>query len=205
MSYKVVDALLTNNQYGNYGGRPAGTPRRTTAKILICIHITGNKNNLGVNAATNERNYANSHLGGPSAHDYINRDGSVVHAINPATHAAWSNGDVNGYNPATVAQPLIAIVIAGRAAGYNPNEMYYREVECVGYGAEYPLTREQKITVAQMIAADSKATGIAISRTTVGMHRDLNMTNRSTCPFNSSYETQINQIINLAKALRAIP
>ncbi len=201
MSYKVTNSIFTNGQYGNYGGRPAGTTRRTKPSILICIHITGNADNLGINAAQRERDYANSHSGGPTAHDYVNRDGTVIHALNADLYAAWSNGGVNGYS--SDAPDIVAKVKAGKLAGFNPNELYYREIECVGASSS-PITKEQKLTIAQMIAADSKRTGLPIGRATVGLHRDINTVDRPHCPFATNWAVQVNQIINLAKAIAVI-
>lgn len=87
---------LTNDAYG-YPTR--GAKRRITPRRLMCLHITGNKNNLGPTAARNERNYANrTGSTGPSAHDYIDRNGDRIAAVNAANYAAWSNGDVTDPN-----------------------------------------------------------------------------------------------------------
>lgn len=202
--YPVTEDLLTNQAYGNYGGRPRGSKRRVSPTLLMCIHITSNKQNLGPDAAQNERNYANRpNSEGPSAHDYINRDGSVIHAID-TTYTAWSNGDVKTWNPNPAANDIIKTIKQGIAQGYNPNELFVREVECVGYGAAHPMTAEQKLTIAQLLAKDSKKSGIAISRATVGMHRDINTTTRPNCPFDVKREEQLAAIITAANAIVAL-
>lgn len=204
MAFPITVDLLTNKAYGNYGNRPKGSLRRVNPSLLMCIHITSNKNNLGVDAAQNERNFANRDgSGGPSAHDYINRDGSVVHAIS-TKHTAWSNGDVKAYSKNVAAQPIVAAIKAGVAAGFNPNELFVREVECVGFGSGHPVTPEQKLTIAQMLASDSKKSGIPISRSTVGMHRDINTVTRANCPFDSKREEQLSAIIAAAQAIAAL-
>lgn len=202
MAYKVTSAPLTNKQYGNYGNRPAGSTRRIKPMLLMCVHITANMGD-----AKAQRDYANSHTGGPSAHDYINRDGSVVSAIDPAQFAAWSNGDLTQPDKKN-APDLVATILAQKAKGYNPNECFYREVENTGDGS-HPITFEQKLTMAQMLVKDSKATGIAISRKTVGMHRDINTVNRPNCPFRpladgTTRQAQLREIINLALAMQKV-
>lgn len=199
MSYPVTNQLLTNNAYGNYGGRANGTARRVKPVVLMCVHITGNDKNLGPTAATNERNYADrAGSTGPSAHDYINRDGSVVHAID-TNYAAWSNGDLR--TPKT-GLAIVQTVLAFKAKGYAVNEAYAREVECVGFGTGYPVTDAQKQTVAEMIAADSRAFGIPISRATVGTHADLNTETRPNCAFPAAQiEAQLADIIARAQRI----
>jgi hypothetical protein len=203
--YKTQTLLLTNGAYGNYGGRARGTTRRIKPPLLICIHITDGDettNNLHTHNV-NERNYANRDgSNGPSAHDYIAQDGSNVHAIDNGKYAAWSNGDLK--SPNTSLQ-LIKTVMAYVAKGYNPNELYYREVECCGNRSRgLPITDVQMETVAQMIARDSITTGIAISRSTVGTHADINTETRSGCAFPpSTREAKLAAIIVRAQAIKA--
>lgn len=203
MAYKLKVDHLTNNHYGDYGGRPNGSVRRVKPKLLMCIHITD-----GLADAQHQRDYAN-HTGDPlrSAHDYINRDGSVVEAVDPEKYAAWSNGDLKSPD-AKHAPALVKTILDAKAQGYNPNEMFYREVENVG-DASHTITYEQKLTMAQMIAADSKKTGIAISRATIGMHRDINTETRPNCPFTvladgTTRNTQLAQIITLALVMSKV-
>lgn len=199
IEWPTITALLTNKAFGNYGGRERGTTRRVTPKALLCIHITGNEN---VPSAMDERNYANRvGSNGPSAHDYIDRDGKVVHAIDERYYAAWSNGDVNAPNTTL---DLVKMIQRENAAGYNANEMFVREVECVGYPGTFPITAAQLDTVARMVAYDSLRTGIVISRATVGTHADLNSVTRSRCAFSpTNREEKLAQIITLAKAYLA--
>lgn len=102
---RTVTALLTNKAYG-YPTR--GARRRRKPTILACLHQTANAKAT----AMQERNYANrtdSH--GPSATAYIDRDGTVVRAIDPAKHAAWSQGDVE--HPNTKIPTIAAAVASG--------------------------------------------------------------------------------------------
>ncbi len=73
----TVTALLTNRAYG-YPTR--GAQRRRKPTILACLHQTAN----ATATAIQERNYANR-IGsrGPSATAYIDRDGTIVRAIDP--------------------------------------------------------------------------------------------------------------------------
>lgn len=203
--YKATSLPLTNNAYGGYGGRPRGSTRRIKPMLLMCVHITDGDETSG-NLTThnrNERDYANrAGSDGPSAHDYIAQDGSVIRAIDPAKYCAWSNGDLMSPNTALT---ITKTVLAQKAKGYNPNECYYREVECCGNRShDLPVSAAQLETVAQMIARDSIETGIQISRATVGTHADINTVTRSGCAFApSSREARLAGIIARAKAIKA--
>ncbi len=84
----TITALLTNKAYG-YPTR--GARRRRKPTILACLHQTANARAT----AMQERTYANrTGSWGPSATAYIDRDGTIVRAIDPAKYAAWSQGDV---------------------------------------------------------------------------------------------------------------
>ena len=84
----VVTALLTN---GAYGYPTRGARRRRKPTILACLHQTAN----ATATAIQERTYANRASScGPSATAYIDRDGSIIRAIDPVKYAAWSQGDV---------------------------------------------------------------------------------------------------------------
>ena len=177
----TITRLLTNQAYG-FPTR--GAKRRIKAPILACIHITGNSRTAANpdphQAALDERNYANRvGSNGPSAHYYVARDGWAVGAINSASYAAWSNGDVASPNTVNAG---IAKVLALRAKGYNANEAYWLEFECVGYGSTYPITTAQKQFCAEQIAAMAKVTGLPVNRTSVHGHSDLNSVNRASCP-----------------------
>lgn len=83
----MTTALLTNKAYG-YPDR--GDQRRMAPRRLVCIHATYNPN-TPLATAQQERDYANrTGSNGPSAHSYLNRDGTFVHAIDPVKYAAWS-------------------------------------------------------------------------------------------------------------------
>jgi LysM repeat protein len=111
-----VTALLTNKAYG-YPTR--GARRRRKPTILACLHQTANANAT----AMQERNYANrAGSWGPSATAYIDRDGTVVRAIDPVKYAAWSQGDVaypNTKIPTIAAAHLVAT--ASKALGIPIN------------------------------------------------------------------------------------
>ncbi len=201
----TVTALLTNKAYG-YPTR--GARRRRKPTILACIHITGNRRSAGDpdrhQAAGDERNYANrAGSNGPSAHYYVARDGWAIEAIDPAKYAAWSNGDVASPN---IANAGVAKVLALRAKGFNANEAYWLEIECVGYGSIYPITKAQKQFCASRIAAMAKATGLPVNRTTVHGHSDLNSVNRASCPCpKASREAFLADVIARANAILRPP
>jgi hypothetical protein len=105
----TVTALLTNKAYG-YATR--GAQRRRKPTILACLHQTSNAKA----AAMEERNYANR-VGSlePSATAYIDRDGTIVRAVDPVKYAARSQGDVASPNT------KIPTVAAAVASGVNMN------------------------------------------------------------------------------------
>lgn len=194
-------------------GFPRGaTSRRTKPWVLICIHITGNKNTasmpVGIGKGSGTwaevqymaRRRPDSDLGN-SAHDYIARDGSVLACI-PTSIAAWNNGQLN--RPNMRLSSVRAIVERDRKdPAFNPNEAYVREVECTGYPGSYPLTKEQRETVAWLIARDSIKWGLPINRETVHLHRDLDSVNRASCPFTGDEEAQVSRIIERARQIKA--
>jgi LysM repeat protein len=202
---RIVAAHLTNKAYG-FPRRGAG--RRIKAPMLACIHITGNRRTAANpdrhQAARDERNYANrADSNGPSAHYYVARDGWAIEAIDPARYAAWSNGDVASPNAANVG---VAKVLAVRGKGYNPNEAYWLEFECVGYGSTYPITKAQRQFCATRIAAMAKATGLPVNRATVHGHSDLNSVNRASCPCpKASREAFLGDVIARANAILRPP
>jgi LysM repeat protein len=201
----TVTALLTNKAYG-FPTR--GARRRVTAPILACIHITGNRRTAANpdrrQAARDERNYANRAGSiGPSAHYYVARDGWAIEAIDPTKYAAWSNGDIASPNTANAG---IAKVLALRAKGFNVNEAYWLEIECVGYGSTYPITKAQRQFCATRIAAIAKATGLPVNRATVHGHSDLNSVNRTSCPCpKASREAFLRDVIARANAILRPP
>jgi hypothetical protein len=197
----TVTAPLRNKAYG-FPTR--GAKRRVKAPILACIHITGNRRTAANpdrhQAALDERNYANRPgSNGPSAHYYVARDGWAIEAIDPATYAAWSNGDVASPNTANAG---VSKVLALRAKGFNANEAHWLEFECVGYGSTYPITKAQRQFCATRIAAMAKATGLPVNRATVHGHSDLNSVNRASCPCpRSSREAFLGDVIARANAI----
>lgn len=194
-------------------GFPRGaTTRRTKPWVLIAIHITGNKNTasmpVGIGKGSGTwaevqymaRRRPDSDLGN-SAHDYIARDGSVLACI-PTSIAAWNNGQLN--RPNTRLSSVREIVERDRKdPAFNPNEAYAREVECTGYPGSFPLTKDQRETVAWLIARDSLKWGLPINRETVHMHRDLDSVNRASCPFTGDQEEQLARIITRARQIKA--
>jgi hypothetical protein len=179
VAYTVSNKPLTNKAYG-FPTR--GNVRRIKPRVLAVVHITDNPGNQGPTAATNERNYANRPASpGPSAHFYINRDGSAVQAINYAAYAAWSNGDMNHPNTANAG---VKYLVGIHNSGYNVNEGVAIEIELVGYAktAGQP-TKEQMEAAARLIAAESKRLGIKPTRSTILTHADINSVDRRNCAF----------------------
>lgn len=195
----IVDHL-TNKAYG-FPSR--GSFRRIEPVALACIHITGNSRTAAYTdqhaAAKAERDYANrTGSDGPSAHYYVARDGWDIQAVDPIRHAAWSNGDV--LSPTTT-NTGIRRVLAMRDRGYNANEAYWLEIECVGYGTKYPITVAQRVFCAQRIAAMSLANDLPINVETVHAHRWLNGVNRRNCPTSGDTDAFIIDVVIRANAI----
>lgn len=192
----IREQFLTNTAYGF----PKGALRRVNPVVIACLHITGNPQNLGADAAQRERNYANRPLSnGPSAHVYLDRDGSGIEAI-PTQYAAWSNGDLKAPVRRIVANVL---AMTASAKGYNANEAYWIEIEMVGAPNVAPVTDAQLETVAGLIAQGSKATGLPINRHTVHVHADLNSVDRPNDPFPAATrERQLAALIARAQQIR---
>lgn len=181
---------LTNGAYWRRTSKPV---------VLAVVHITDNRTNQGPTAALNERNYANrAGSQGPSAHYYVNRDGSSIMAIDPVWYVAWSNGDVNEPHGANAG---VAKLAALRAQGVNANRGCYLEIECVGYDAPAgQWTDAQFATVARLIRDAAKVTGLPINRDTVLPHAWINSVNRPNCPFLApTLDRQMDRLIALAK------
>ncbi len=189
----TVTALLTNKAYG-YPTR--GARRRRKPTILACLHQTANAKATAIQ----ERNYANrAGSAGPSATAYIDRDGTIVRAIDPVKHAAWSQGDVAHPNS------KIPTIAAAVASGVNMNESVYESIECSGAGTE-PYTDAQFESVAQLIVAAHKATGLPINRSTVVTHADINSVSRRSDPWPpTTREARIKRVITRANALLRPP
>jgi hypothetical protein len=203
----IVRQLLTNGAYGF----PRTKTRRVKPVAIACVHITGNSKtaaNPDLHAAAQaERNYANRNRNfgaadpddrdyGPTAHLYLARDGWGIEAIDATKHAAWSNGDVSKPNTDNAG---IRRVLALRAKGYNANEAYWEEYECVGHGGTgKPITEAQMATMAGRIAARSKASGLPINRDTVHGHWEINGIDRWNCP-DPRHEWFLDKLIAMAR------
>jgi hypothetical protein len=187
----IVRQLLTNRAYGT---------RRVKPFVLACVHITGNSKTSAYSdphkGAQGERNYANrAGSDGPSAHYYIARDGWGIEAIDATRHWAWSNGDISRPN---TDNPGIRRVLALRAKGYNANEAYWLEFECVGFPRSYPITEEQVQTVGRIIGERARLSGLPINRETVHGHWEINGIDRQNCP-DPNHEAFLNRVIAAAK------
>ena len=189
----TVTAPLTNKAYG-YPTR--GAKRRRKPTILACLHQTSN----ATAAAIQERNYANrAGSAGPSATAYIDRDGTIIRAIDPAKYAAWSQGDVAHPNT------KIPTIVAAVASGVNMNEWVHESIECSGAGPE-PLTDAQFESVAQLVAAASRALGLPVNRSTVVVHADINGVSRRSDPWPpATREARVKRVIARANAILRPP
>ena len=189
----TVSALLTNKAYG-YPTR--GARRRRKPTILACLHQTSN----ATATAIGERNYANRvGSAGPSATAYIDRDGTIVRAIDPVAYAAWSQGDVAHPNTKL---PTIAAAVA---SGVSMNEWVHESIECSGAGSE-PFTDAQFETIAQLVAAASRALGIPVNRSTVVVHADINSVSRRSDPWPpATREARVKRVIARANAILRPP
>ena len=192
---------LTNQAFGF----PRGHARRVKAVALAVIHVTGNSRTAAMDphaGAQAERDYANragSH--GPSATHYIARDGWAIEAIGSG-YAAWSNGDVNHPH---LSNPGVARAVAFRSKGYNVNEAYWVELECVGSGT-HPITPDQRQTAASLIASMAKLSGLPVNRETVHGHWEINGVDRQNCPCPpSQHEAFLADIIGRANTILTPP
>ncbi len=190
---RTVTALLTNKAYG-YPAR--GARRRRKPTILACLHQTANPRAT----AKQERAYANrAGSFGPSATAYIDRDGTIVRAIDPARYAAWGQGDVAHPNTTL---PTIAAAVA---SGVNVNEWVYESIECSGAGPE-PYADTQFESVAQLVAAASKVLGLPVNRSTVVVHADINRVSRRSDPWPpATREARVKRVIARANAILRPP
>ena len=185
----AITALLTNKAYG-YPTR--GARRRRKPTILACLHQTSN----ATATAIQERNYANrAGSTGPSATAYVDRDGTIVRAIDPVAYAAWSQGDVASPNT------KIPTIAAAVASGVNMNEWVHESIECSGSGTE-PYTDAQFESVAQLVAAASHALGLPINRSTMVVHADINGVSRRSDPWPpATREARVKRVIDRANAI----
>lgn len=186
----IRDELLTNTAYGF----PRGHARAITPRVLAVVHITAN-----MAVAQDQRDYANRVASpGPSAHYYIDRDGSGIRAIDAARYAAWSNGDMQA---PLLSNAGVKYLNALRVAGHNPNEGCYLEIECVGTATTAgQWTDAQFETVARLIADASLVTGLAISAQTVLPHAWINTVDRAHCP-SLNAAAHVARLVSLAQEL----
>jgi hypothetical protein len=89
----------------------------------------------------------------------------------------------NGFRQGDVASPntKIQTVAAAVASGVNMNEWVHESIECSGAGPER-FTDAQFESVAQLVAAASRALGIPVNRSTVVVHADINSVSRRSDP-----------------------
>ena len=189
----TITAVLTNKAYG-YPTR--GARRRRKPTILACLHQTSN----ATATAIQERTYANrAGSWGPSATAYIDRDGTIVRAIDPVKCAAWSQGDVAHPNT------KLATIAAAVTSGVNVNEWVHESIECSGAGTE-PYTDAQFESVARLVVAAHRATGLPINRSTVVVHADINGVSRRSDPWPpATREARVKRVIARANAILRPP
>jgi hypothetical protein len=198
---QVVIQRFTNSAYGF----PSRRVRRVKPIALACIHICGNNRTAAADeakphsGAQGEWKYASRATSkGPSAHLYVARDGFGIEAIDPARHAAWSNGDVQQPN---TTNPGIRRVLAMRARGYNANEAYWEEIENVG-GSSFPITQAQIESCALRVATRARISGLPINRETVHGHWEINGVHRQNCPApRAVHEAVLRKIVARAQQL----
>jgi hypothetical protein len=194
---------FTNDAFGF----PRGKRRRIIPVAIACIRITGNNSTGAMDKADpgsrnrNEFNFANrANSDGPSAHLYVASDGSGIEALAPNHFAAWSNGDVRSPSKTN---PGVARVVAFTTKGFNANEAYWEEIECVG-GSGFPITDAQIETCARRVARRAAASGLPISRETVHGHFEINGIDRQNDPAPKAvHETVMRRIVEQAKAFAA--
>jgi hypothetical protein len=91
------------------------------------------------------------------------------------------------------------------AKGYNTNEAYWEEIECVG-GSNFPITDAQIETCARRIARRSALSGIEISRSTVHGHFEINGVDRQNDPAPKAvHDDVMRRIVTQAKAFAVDP
>jgi LysM repeat protein len=85
------------------------------------------------------------------------------------------------------------------------NEWVHESIECSGSGTE-PYTDAQFESVAQLVAAASKALGIPINRSTVIVHADINRVSRQSDPWPpATREARVKRVITRANAILRPP
>ena len=85
------------------------------------------------------------------------------------------------------------------------NEWVHESIECSGAGTE-PFTDAQFESVAQLVAAASKALGIPVNRSTVVVHADINSVSRRSDPWPpATREARVKRVIARANAILRPP
>jgi N-acetylmuramoyl-L-alanine amidase len=159
--------------------------------VLAVLHQTATS---GTTPAA-EKHYADGNVGGASATYYLGRDGTALLAVDGTTRAAWGSGDIK--SPRT-SIPTVARIAA---LGANANLAIWEQLEGCGQGAE-PWLDAQFEAAAEIIAARSKRSGLAIDRTTVLVHADLNGVDRPADPWPpSTREARVARVIVRANEL----
>ncbi len=184
----AITALLTNKAYGypTRGAGGAGSRRSSPASTRPPTPTP---------LRSRKRDDANrAGSPGPSATAYVGRDGTVVGAVDPAKYAAWSQGDVAHPNT------KLSTIAAALASGVNMNEWVHESIECSGAGTE-PLTDAQFESVADLVAAASRALGLPVNRSTVVVHADINSVSRRSDPRPpATREARVKRVIDRANA-----
>ena len=87
----------------------------------------------------------------------------------------------------------------------NINEWVHESIECSGAGPE-PYTDAQFESVAHLVAAASRALGLAINRSTVVVHADINSVARRSDPWPpATREARVKRVISRANAILRPP
>jgi LysM repeat protein len=85
------------------------------------------------------------------------------------------------------------------------NEWVHESIECSGAGSE-PYTDPQFESVAQLVAAASRALGIPVNRSTVVVHADINGVSRRSDPWPpATREARVKRVIDRANAILRPP
>lgn len=186
MSYAAPRIVVRPTLLRNYFARTFAP------KVLQVVHCTGNLTVIrsytdGIDegeTAWREHRYASSNpaaADGPSAHDYVARNGQALQMLDPARQVAWSNGDLSRPNTKLAG---VRYLVDLRARGVNANRGCYREIELVADPRGYDPTDAQLETCAYWLAVDSIETGLPIRRgETVLTHADINAIDRANCAF----------------------
>ncbi len=99
----------------------------------------------------------------------------------------------------------LSTIAAAVASGVNMNELVHESIECSRAGTE-PYTDAQFESVAQLVAAASKALGIPINRITVVVHADINSVSRRSDPWPpATREARVKRDITRANAILRPP